>query len=794
MKFSFNILKKFLKTEASIEEVTSTLNVIGIEVESVHNLADELNNFTVASIVSLRKHPNADRLMLCELNDGSSEIRKVVCGASNLTNGMNVILAKPGTTIPNSDLTIKVSKIRGEQSNGMLCSAEELNLKGLFNDNGIIELPNNLAPGDRLVNACDLNDSTIEVAITPNRGDCASVFGIARDLATTNIGTLIQPKIKHVEMSLNRNIKIDEKLSPLICYAEINNINNSATPYWMKKELWLSDIKSITMPVDVTNYIRLIYGQPMHVYSSNAINGSINIGMLEKPLEFTALNEQIIKLTSSAMVIQDSSNMVLALAGIIGSKDSQYTQESSSITLEAAWFDPQMIAINGEKFNIHTDARYNFERSVDIEFTKNAISHAVELIITTCGGKLNQAIQFNQAKTKNQKPISYSQTKMMKFLGHEINHNTVNKIAKSLGFKLSDSTFIPPSWRQDITTEYGFFGEIIRIYGYNNIKPKPSLAYSNSTPTNDASRFIDTNIIRKILATRGMHEAITWSFNTSDENLQFTDHNNIELANPINIEMSVMRTTLLPNLLKAIKFNQNHNEHNASLFEIGNIYTEEKIVKEKLMLTAIRKGTAVEKNIHSKSRKYDALDIKADFLAITNNFLNTPITISITKNKGFSSSFAAKINEVKIGIFGKISSSIAKQYEINDDMYALILDINALIFTEKRKCTANISISKFPSIKRDFSFVLNENIKPYTVKKSIYESIKNHKLINSKIKLFDIYQNTEHKKNKKISISFQVILEPKFRTLVDSEIDKISNSIITNVINKHDATIRDGKQ
>lgn len=834
VKFSFNSLKehlKLLKITPSLEGLINKLDNLGVEVESHFNPAEKLKDFVIAQIVSLKKHPNADRLTLCDVStskDGRDSFQ-VVCGAQNLFPKMIVVLAKPETVIPSNGMIIKKSKIRGEESNGMLCSAEEIGLVGLFNSDGIISLPDNLNIGERLIDEIGLEDTILDVTITPNRGDCTSIFGIARDLvASYNNESFDYPIFDPIENNNKINFKKNEQIrvdknTQLLSFALIENIDiQKETPIHIKIELWKSGFKLISAPVDIANYMMLHYGQPLHVYDADKItNHLIHSKILTNEEQFIDLNKEKHTLPQNTIVIQDDAMKTVSLGGIIGSLESCCTKETKNILIEAAYFCPKALSISSSKINIQTDARYNFERGVDIESTKNILYETTRRISKTCGGQIKK-IEFNQIENKDKLEILYPN--VTKFIGQGIDNNIFLEISTKLGFKNikkenGDIFFIPPSWRHDITSSNALCGEVLRIYGYDKISSIHNAQLDFIKENNDSVKFKLSNTIRKILAFRKMHEAITWSFSTKNKHKNFINkYNVVTIKNPINQEMSIMRPDIMPNLLQAAKYNQNYGIIDISLFELGsvysynnNIFSDLKESKEELtgsspveikVVTGIRVGTAIEQNIHSTEREYDVFDIKADVLAVLEAIGIKETNVYIDNNiLGFCSAaiVTAKNNNYdkfeKIAVFGEIDKKTLSEHKIKGRVYGFYLNIDTII-----KCVKNIdkkiNIPNFQHSIRDFNFIFNiqhndmwPNI--YDIEKTIQNTSES---FIKKVKLIDSCQKSNDTECNKIALCFRVTLQSYNKTLTSLEINEISDGIIKIVQEKHDGYIEMGKE
>lgn len=794
MRFTILWLKQFLDTNATIEEIAHTLTMTGLEVEDVDNRQEELNAFTVAEIVETIAHPEANKLKICKVNTGS-KILQIVCGAPNARGGIKVALAQVGAIIPNGKLKIKKSRIRNIESCGMLCSADELNIGS--HSSGIIELPDNAIIGEHIAKYFGLDDPVIHINITPNRADSLGVYGIARDLAASGIGKLKPLKIPKINTTFKSNITLainNEIACPFFAIREIKNIDNKERPTWLKNYLQNIGLKSISPIVDITNYISYTFGQPMHAYDKSKIKDKLIVETLDDLTKFKALNEKEYELIKEDLIIRDTKE-IHCLAGIIGSHKSSCTINTTSIILEAASFNPNFITSSGRRLNIDTDSRYRFERNVDREFTLNALDYATNLITSICGGEASEVIY----KGNNKLPVQTLEFPLNFFKSRtslEIDKETIISILSKLGFKCVLNQEIInieiPSWRYDVSIKEDIVEEIIRIYGYDKLPQVPLPNANRSKVIPYYQRRISD--IKRLLATNGYTEIVSWSFMDSKIAQLFASLNEeLIIANPISSDLNYMRPSILPNLIKIVHNNINRSFKDLSLFEIGPIFEDTNDNNLITSVAGIRTGLTVPKNNYGTSRLFDVFDIKADIELILNHFgLN--INKCQIKNNALSYFYPTKSASLTLGkkiisYFGQIHPTILKQFNINSDIMAFELLISKLpIGKEKFGKKTELISSDYQMVIRDYAFIVDIN-QPVG---EILEAIRNidRKLIKA-VSLFDLYYGDKIQSGEK-SIAISISIQDNSKTLSEEDIDALDKSILLMMNQKFSALLRDG--
>ena len=572
MKFTISWLNEHLDTKKSDKELIHQLTNIGLEVEDVVNASEIFSNFVVAQVKEEKKHPNADKLKVCKVDIGS-DIVEVVCGAPNVEKGMKVVYAPPGSVIPSTQMKLKASKIRGVESSGMMCSEFEL---GISDDHdGIIKLDDNLKIGQPYAEIAGLDDTMIEIGITPNRQDCLGVSGIARDLSAAGIGKLIDRQIQVSKGSFKSPIKIeiDNKNScPAFAGRYIKNVKNSESPEWLKNKLQSIGLRPISALVDITNFVMFDLNRPLHVYDADKIDEKIIVRSSKKGESFKALDEKEYHLEDGMCVIADKSK-VLGLGGIMGGENTGCTANTINVFLESALFDPVNTAKTGRKLSILSDARYRFERGVDPNSVHYGIDKASQLIVDICGGELSEVRLAGEIPLSS-KSILLDIDRLKKRLGIDINEKETVTILENLGINTSkkDTEILCeiPSWRQDINEEADLTEEIIRIKGYDAL---PTLDIRSVNKVNQSilsepqKRITST---KRFLASRTYNELITWSFSSSGDSHFYNNVEDLKILNPISEDLDVLRPSLIPNLIGAIKKNISRDHETFSFFEIGN--------------------------------------------------------------------------------------------------------------------------------------------------------------------------------------------------------------------------------
>ena len=792
-------LKEHLKTKASEPEIIKQLTNIGLEVEGIKENSGEMSAFKVAKILKVEKHPNADKLKVCDVTLGGKEILKVVCGASNAREGLVTIYAPPGAVIPKTKFELKIAKIRGVESKGMLCSESELNLSD--ESAGIIELKNKEKDlGKRYFNA--KLDNFIDISITPNRADCLGVRGIARDLSSAGVGKLIKTKIKKFKQTAKHQIKIsieNEKNSGCTAFGScyIKNITNKESPDWIKKKIIALGLKPISAVVDITNYVMFDLNRPLHAYDADKIDKKIIVRNSRESEEFEALDNRKYKLKKGMCVISDKSR-ILGLGGIIGGASTSTELNTKNILLEAAYFLPKSIRKTARELNINTDAKYRFERGIDPNSIKEGLELATELIIKICGGEASKFIITGKKEHEN-KIIKFEIEKFEKLIGISITTNEADKILSSLGFKCKKGKknlkVTVPTWRPDINLEEDLIEELIRIKGFDKIKLiKPEKNRVNETLNFKQKIF---HLSQRALASKGYLETVTWSFTDSKIDKQFSKgEREISIFNPISSDLDVLRRSIFSNLAMHLKKNQDRGYEDLSIFEIGPTFFGKNPGEQQIIVGGLKSGKINRKSWLDKERNIDVFDVKSDVirtlkeLGIEQKDLFVSDDNKNCYHPGRSGSINLKSTKgPHLAYFGEIHPALIKNLDFKDtNIFGFEIFLKNIPEPNKklRQSKKSFQASDFQKSERDFAFVIDNIFKIGVLEKIIKEV--NEKIIK-KVITFDIYEGENIPKGKK-SVAVNVILQAFDKTLTENDLDQISKDIIKEVSEKTGATIR----
>ena len=791
MKLTWHWLLDHLQTDKNLSEIVETLPKLGLEVASVINLAEDLKEFISVKVLEVKKHPNADKLNLCKVFDGNNTFN-VVCGAPNVKAGMIGVFANVETYVPGINLILKKTKIRGESSEGMLCSEKELTLSD--NHEGIIELPKDSKIGLPVTDVMDLTDPIIEIEITPNRGDCLGVRGIARDLAAAGMGVLKDLEVIEIEGDFESIIdwKIDlnedkKNLCPKIFGRSFHNVVNVDSPSWLKKRLLAVDQRPISSLVDITNYIMIDIGRPLHAYDAEKIVGNtLTIKESKQGEKFFALNGNEYELDQGMLVISDDQG-IDDLAGIMGGERTGVTEHTTKMFLEAAIFDPISIANTGRKLNINSDARYRFERGLDYDSPDLVMHYAASMVNRICGGTYSKIVKFELVKET--KSIIFNPNNTYKLTGVEIENQVAKSILEKLGFLITTKrdiwSIIAPSWRPDIDGVSDIVEEIIRVNGYDYI-PSIKLPRKNYIAKPAMSvKHRQISIASKTLANRGYSEVITFSFLNGVMAKQFNGGiKELVLVNPISSELTHMRPSVIPTLLLAAQRNLNVGIDTLSFFEVGPIFKGDKPDDQISTISGLRLGSKVKRDWKKSSEDFDFYDVKLDVLktleaiGVNINSLQTYENTPSYFHPGRSA--VLKIGQKLIANIGEIHPRITDFYGFEKSILAFEIFYENIPMPKKVKVSRPmLKMSPLQSVTREFAFVIDETTP--AEKLAQIAKLTNKDLIKD-VLIFDIYKGKNIPDGKK-SIAIKVIIQPNLDTLTDEDLEKISSDLI-NVIDK----------
>ncbi len=792
MRFAMSWLKEWVDPGMSAEDLGARITMAGLEVDSIVTDGDGLDGLVVAEVLAAEKHPDADRLSVCQVSLGKGESIEVVCGAPNVRTGMKTTFAAPGVTLPNG-MTLKQTKIRGVVSNGMLCSAAEIGL-GTESD-GIMTLPDDAPAGEALDRYLGLPDAVIDVDITPNRGDCFSVLGIARDVSALTERHLTGPEIGSPPADTDTVYPVERPVPeacPRFAHRVVEGIDPTArSPLWMTERLRKSGLRAIHPVVDVTNYVMLELGQPLHAYDMDRLNGPVRPRFAEKGEEVTLLDESHVKLNADTVVITDDSG-VLGLAGIMGGLSTMVTDETSNVFFEAAFWPQEIMAGRARSYAMHTDASMRFERGVDPSGQARAIERAVELLTAIAGGSAGPLVDdYDESLLPERKAITLTAARLEQVLGADIPAGTVTKILRGLQLETEELeaawNVIPPSHRFDVDIEDDLVEEVARIYGYDRIPETTAIAQMPLSPVTETR--VDMDRVADTLVARDFSEVITYSFIDDKSDKAVTgESNELVLSNPISSEMNVMRASLWPGMLKVAADNVARQQDRVRVFELGKTYhgAVDKPV-EILRLGGLVLGSRHREQWGDKTQGVDFYDLKGDVEAL--------LAMSGHAN-GFSfvnadhpalqpgQSAAVHRGENPVGLIGKLHPSVQKVFGLKREVYLFELDV-------ARTFEANIpvaeSVSKFPQVRRDVAFVVSERVTGRDLVDAVFaaapESIKH-------VKIFDVYRGEGIEAGLK-SIALGLILQETSRTLTDEDADAAVAAAVKKIKHDFDAELRE---
>ncbi len=773
MLFTLNWLKSLLVTEADVAEIRITLEQIGFEVEGVVDNRVLYNPFVIASIEEVSPHPDATKLQVCKVYDGKQYLQ-VVCGAANARAGLQVVLAPVGTKMPKGDLVIKTAKIRGIESQGMLCSAEELGLTQ--GSEGIIELPKEALVGHNFAEYWGLNDVVFDLAITPNRGDCLSVYGIARELAAAGIGTLLpKDEIKVPTDGISPAIHID---APDACsefyLRAIRGVHNGATPTDVAKKLAAIGSSDKGALVSISNYAMLSYGRPNHVYDADKVIGELVIRRSNEGEKFVALGGMEYTLPQGLLVVADSSK-VLAIAGVMGGELSKVDNNTCNILVEVANFLPDEVAKSGRALNLLSDSRYRFERRIDHELSHWFMEYITGLITAHCGGVAAASQQAKGKATEYTRSIYLDRKRICSIIGAHISDQQIDDTLRALCFQVEQDMATVPSWRQgDISNIEDLAEEVLRIYGYHTIAGQPLENDSTHLP----KQINKLELKHEVAAKLGLHEVITWSFMHSLDLKHYGLNADITLNNPISSEMDVMRPSIVPNIVSLVARNLARGQSNFGVFEYGHIYGSQYEGLQHACLAGARVGGVDRHSVHKGGRSYDFFDVKADILAIAQILGLNPDALRIASQSpeyyhpGQSATFY--LGNTVVAYAGALHPKLMAHYDIDEALVCFEVYTSRLPNTPKRSAFG-AELSNLQSVSRDFAVVIDQKVTVAELIKAV-RSIRNEML--TEVEVFDIYQGPGIPQGYK-SVALSVHLQPWDKTMTDQQIEVVSEQIVS---------------
>lgn len=791
MQVSEAWLRELVNPSIDTSTLVSQLTMAGLEVDAVTPVAGDFSGVVVAEVLSTVQHPNADKLRVCQVNVGQAEPLQIVCGASNVRPGLKIPAALIGAVLP-GDFKIKESKLRGELSFGMLCSEKELGLAA--SSDGLMELPADAPVGANIRDYLMLNDNVIELGLTPNRADCLSVEGVAREVAVLNGLPFSAVAVDAVESRHSDTLVVEVEESaacPVYLGRLIKNINADAvTPLWMQERLRRCGIRSLSPVVDVTNYVLIELGQPLHAFDAGKLVAPIVVRRGREGESLALLNDQTISLDGEALVIADQ-KQALALAGVMGGKDSAVSSETKDIFLECAFFTPIDVAGKARRFSLHTDSSHRFERGVDFTLQQRAIERATQLIVEIAGGDVGpvNAVRV-EAKLPARLPVKLRAERIQKVLGIQFGHEQVMALFHGLGMGVAAVDggweITPPGFRFDIAIEEDLLEEIGRIHGYNNLPSSSLLMRSELGKAPEA--VLPLARLQDCLVDRGYQEAITYSFvDEAMQNAIAPEDEFVRIANPISSELAVMRTTLWCGLLNAALYNINRQQNRVRLFETGLRFVRQQgAVQQQKMLAGLVLGSVVAEQWGEKTRGADFFDVKADVEALL-ALSAKGFEFKTGRHPALHPGQTAEIVDSEsnaVGLLGMLHPNLEKQLGFDGSVFLFELAQDGIL---PRAVPKFAPLSKFPSVRRDMALLLKQDILAGDIIRCIEEC--GESAVRD-IAIFDVYQGKGIEAGCK-SVALSVVLQDFAQTLTDSEIDAIFRRLLDNLSAKLNARLRD---
>lgn len=801
MKFTLAWLKQHLETDATLDQIAAKLTSIGLEVEGIEDRAAIFAPFIVAEVKKAEQHPNADKLRVCEVFTGTETVQ-VVCGAPNARAGMKGIFAPVGSTVPGTQLNLKATTIRGVASNGMLCSEREM---GLTDEHtGIIDLPLDTPLGAPMAKVFGLDDPVIEIKLTPNRGDCLGIHGIARDLAAAGLGKLKPLDIKVIPGKYQSPINVSlalpaglEKACPIFVGRHIRNVKNGPSPAWLQQRLKAIGLRPISALVDITNFFTYDLGRPLHVFDAAKVKGNIVARLAKNGEKLLALDGKEYTLDDQITVIADD-NGPEGLGGVMGGEHSGCSFETTEVFVESAWFDPVRTATTGRKLGIHSDARHRFERTVDPAFVKSGIDVATQMILDLCGGEPSETVIAGQAPDWK-KTVTLRPTRLLGLVGFDLPVTEQTRILESLGFKVSEAgdnlSVDVPSWRPDIDGEADLVEEIARLHGFDAIpaEPLPPLRAVPAPAVNAGQRRVRQ--AKRALAARGLVEAVTYSFiKTSEAKLFGGGQDSLLLVNPISADMTAMRPSILPGLLSATKRNMDRGTQDVTLFEVGPQYASPDMDGQAIVAAGIRRGATGPRHWKDRPRNVDAYDAKADALAALSaaGVDTAPLMVMDGAPDWYHPGRSGTLRlgpKTILAAFGELHPRVLNAMDVKGPLVGFEVYLDRIPASRGKagvRTKPALKLSELQAVERDFAFIVDATVAADTLLKAVRGS---EKALIAKVSVFDTFTGPGIPEGKK-SLAISVRLEPQAQTLTDVEIEAVGKKIVAAAEKACGATVR----
>jgi phenylalanyl-tRNA synthetase beta chain len=788
MKISLNWLSEFVEVGTDVAALSHALTMQGLEIEGQTTAAPAMSGVVVAEVRATEKHPDAEKLSVCRVFDGVQEIQ-IVCGASNVRPGLKVPLATVGARLPN-DLQIKQAKLRGVNSFGMLCSAKEL---GLADESaGLMELPTELVTGTDLVNALQLDDAILEINLTPNRGDCMSVLGVAREVAAVRGVAVKEPTISTIQACHQATYPVS--IASTGCGKFVSRVvkgvrADAQSPDWLKERLRRAGVRSISAVVDITNYVMLELGQPMHAYDLNKLQGGLVVRQAKAAEQATLLDGKVISLTEDVLVIADQVR-VLGLAGVMGCLESAISTSTTDVMLEVASFEPDAIAGRGRRYGLVTDASQRFERGVDPNLQERAMARASELLLQIAGGDAGPVQVTGRQGPLVRAAVQLRLPRVQRVLGLAIDAERVTALLGQLGMQVQKSSegqwqITPPSWRFDINIESDLIEEIARTFGYDHIPEQRELAPRALAAVTE--RRVTVERLAAVLVDRGYQEAITYSF--TDPSVQvalFAGEQGLALSNPISAELGVMRLSLWPGLVQAMATNLNRQQTRVRLFETGRLFSADG-QDEQRVIAGLIAGSVFMKQWASANSEADFYDAKADVEALLGVAMSMDqIEFRRASHPALHPGQSARIlrDGEPIGWLGTLSPTVAGRLDIDATPVLFELEMESATAVP---LPVYSEISKFPAVRRDLAIVVDDNVSYQEIRKAVQRSAG---VLLKELTVFDVYRGGNMEKGKK-SMALGLYLQDTSRTLTDVDVDATLKQVVGHLVQRFTAQIRD---
>lgn len=799
MKITLDWLKRHLETDATLDEIVACLNRIGLEVEGVEDRAAELAPFTVGYVVKAEQHPNADRLRVCIVETGSGEVQ-VVCGAPNARTGMKGVFAPSGTHVPGTGLDLKESEIRGVASRGMLCSEREMGLSD--EHDGIIDLPEDTPVGASFAAISGLDDPIIEIGLTPDRGDCFSVRGIARDLAAAGMGTLkpldTSPVPGTCKSPIDIELRFDEATRdacPAFIGRYFKGLRNGASPAWMQQKLKAVGLRPISAVVDITNWLTMDLGRPAHIYDADKVKGTIGARIAKAGETFDALNDKSYETDGAMTVIFDDSGM-LGLGGVVGGESTGADENTVNGFIEIALFDPIRTAATGRKLELVTDARQRFERGIDNAFAPEGMEMATRLVLELCGGEASEVVTAGTVPT-DQKTMSVRPSRILELGGIAIDKARAESILGDLGFGVSDAgddlwSVTVPTWRHDMGCEADVIEEVLRINGFDEV---PMVSLPREAPVARPVLSIRQKRVRwsrRTLASRGLNEAVTYSFVSSNHARMFGGGNQgLTLVNPISSDMDMMRPSVLPGLLEAVARNQARGMADFGLFEIGPAYASTEPEGQTTSVTGLRVGRSGARHWSQKDRAVDVFDAKADAMAVL-EAIGAPVENLQTTTDAPDWFHPGRSGVLRLGpkslaVFGELHPQVVSALDASGPVAAFEIALESVPEPKSRAIArARLDVSPYQAVRRDFAFVVDSDV---PAEKLLRAAKGADRALIREVSLFDVFEGERLGEGRK-SIAIGVTIQPVKATLTDEELEALSDKVVAAVAKQTGGELR----